>query len=66
MKGAVVTEVVPASPAAKAGLDEGEVIIEVDQKPVASAAEALRALEKTGSHLLRVKSGAGTRFVTLP
>ena len=66
VKGAVVTEVVPASPAATAGLDEGEVIIEVDQKPVASAAEALRALEKTGSHLLRVKSGAGTRFVTLP
>jgi serine protease Do len=65
-KGAVITEVVPGSPAEKGGLAAGDVIIEVARKPVASAAEAARALhEVKGSVLLRVTNNRGARFVTL-
>lgn len=66
-RGAVITEVLPGSPAAEAGLRPGDVIVEVDRKPVASsddAVSALRAPQKSG-HLLRVRSGSGTRFVTI-
>lgn len=66
-KGAVITDVLSGSPAESAGLKPGDVIVEVDRKPVASSEEAvsaLRAQQKVG-HLLRVRSGAGTRFVTV-
>jgi serine protease Do len=62
----VVTEVLPGSAAEKAGLTAGDVIFEVDRKPVASAEEAARALGKAkGTTLLRVTSNRGTRFVSL-
>jgi serine protease Do len=65
-KGAVVTEVVPGSPADKSGIAAGDVILEVNRKPVTSAADASRALhEAKGSALLRVTSNRGARFVTL-
>jgi serine protease Do len=65
-KGAVVTEVVPGSPADKSGIAAGDVILEVNRKPITSAAEASRALhEAKGSALLRVTSNRGARFVTL-
>ncbi len=66
-RGAVITDVLPGSPAADAGLKPGDVIVEVDRKPVASsddAVGALRAPQKSG-HLLRIRSGGGTRFVTI-
>ncbi len=67
-KGAVITDVVAGSPAERAGLKPGDVIVEVDRKAVATseqAAEVLRASGKSG-HLLRVRGAGGTRFVTIP
>ncbi len=66
-KGAVIAEVAPGSAAARAGLEEGEIILEVDRHGVATAdaaSTALQAPRKSG-HLLRVRGGAGTRFVTI-
>lgn len=67
MKGAVVTEVQAGSPAARAGLVPGDVIVEIDRKPVASAAEAAAMLREGGQkqRLLRVTSSRGSRFVTV-
>jgi serine protease Do len=67
-KGAVITDVVSGSPAERAGLRPGDVIVEVDRTPVASsdqAVEALRASRGNGGHLLRVRGAGGTRFVTV-
>jgi serine protease Do len=66
-KGAVVTDVVAGSPAEHAGLKPGDVVVEVDRRPVGSSDEAvaaLRAPQKNG-HLLRVRGASGTRFVTV-
>ncbi len=67
MKGAVIAEVAPGSAAARAGLEEGEIILEVDRHAVATADAATTALQapRKGGHLLRVRGGAGTRFVTI-
>ena len=67
VKGAVITDVVPASPAERAGVKEGDVIVEVDRKPVASSDEAVAALRapRNGGHLIRVRGPNGTRFVTV-
>jgi serine protease Do len=67
-RGAVITDVLAGSPAEQAGLKPGDVIVEVDRKPVASSDDAVAALgggQKPGSHLLRVRSASGTRFVTV-
>jgi serine protease Do len=66
-KGAVITDVLAGSPAERSGLKPGDVIVEVDRRPVVSAddaIEALRAAQKNG-HLLRVRGAGGTRFVTI-
>jgi serine protease Do len=65
-KGAVVAEVEEDSPADKAGLAVGDVIREIDKKPIATvedAAAAMRSGKK--AHLLRVTNASGTRFVTV-
>jgi serine protease Do len=67
-KGAVITDVVAGSPAERAGLKPGDVIVEVDRAPVGSseqAVEALRVSHGGGGHLLRVRGAGGTRFVTV-
>jgi serine protease Do len=66
-KGAVITDVSDGSPAARAGLKEGEVVVEVDRKPVASAEDAVSALrvQRNGGHLIRVRGASGVRFVTV-
>jgi serine protease Do len=66
-RGAVVTDVVKGSPAENAGIKPGDVIVEVDRRPVGSSEEAvtaLRSAQKNG-HLLRVRGANGTRFVTI-
>lgn len=59
-QGAVVTFVAPRSPAERAGLQAGDLITEVDRKPVKSAQEASNLIAKhsgKGAVLLYVESG---------
>jgi serine protease Do len=66
-RGAVVAEVAPGGNAAAAGLEEGDVILEIDRQRVTGADDATAALAapRKGGHLLRVRSANGTRFITL-
>lgn len=65
VQGVVVTDVDPASPAAGAGLQPGDVIQEIDRKPVESVDEAIELSRRIKGDrvLLRVWSRGGSRFV---
>ena len=67
VKGAVVVDVDPGSPAAAAGLQPGDVIVEANRKSVTNAREAIRATgEVTGDRvLLRVWSRGAVHYVTV-
>jgi serine protease Do len=65
-KGVVVTNVDPASPAAAAGLHEGDVIQEVNRKPVTNAQEFAQALRKSdGESLLLVNRQGNKMFLAV-
>jgi serine protease Do len=69
--GVVVTEVDPKSAAAERGFKEGDVILEVAGKTVASAndvRDAITAAKNDNKNvvLMRVKSGGQSRFVAVP
>jgi serine protease Do len=66
-KGAVITDVLAGSPAERAGLKPGDVIVEVDRRAVGNADEAIETLKagQKNGHLLRVRGPSGTRFVTV-
>jgi serine protease Do len=68
VKGVVVTDVAPDSAAAEAGLKPGDVIQEIDRKPVKTAEEAVKMTEKSTNEkrtLLRVWSNGGSHFVVV-
>ena len=67
VRGALVTSVEPASAAATAGLQPGDVIQEINHQPVKNAADAVKLTEKTESKktLVRVWSQGGSRFVVV-
>ena len=68
VKGVVVTQVEPGGPAAEAGLRRGDVILEVNRKPVKNAAayqKAVRELGKGKSLLFLVRRGDNTIFLAL-
>jgi len=70
VKGAVVTGVKPGSAAARAGLQPGLVIIEADQKPVASAAAFSKRVAEAkaagkDAMLLRLQAGEAKQFSAL-
>ncbi len=46
IKGALITSVDPDSPSAKQGLREGDIILDLDQKPVSDADEAVKLSEQ--------------------
>jgi serine protease Do len=65
--GVVVDDVAPGSPAAEAGLDRGDVIQEVNRKPVRSVSEFNGALRQGGNKpvLLLVNRGGNSRYVVV-
>jgi serine protease Do len=66
-QGLVVTEVDPAGPAAEAGIQEGDVIEEVNRQPARTAADLQAALRQTGTSpaLLLVNRGGDSLFLTV-
>ncbi|MFQ5673797.1 MAG: PDZ domain-containing protein, partial [Nitrospinales bacterium] len=63
--GVIISEIMPDKPAAEAGLRRGDIIAEVNQKPVANLADYLRItanLDK-GVVLFLVKRGENTMFI---
>jgi serine protease Do len=67
LKGVVVTEVDPNSAAAEAGLKPGDVILEINRKPVKTADEAVRLTETATDKttLLRVWRNGGSHWVVV-
>jgi serine protease Do len=68
VKGAVVTDVVQDSASYEAGLRPGDVIMEIDRKPVTNAEDAVKLSENIknrSSILLRVWSQGATRFLVV-
>jgi serine protease Do len=64
-RGAVIAQVAPGSPAAEAGLRPGDVITEVNRRPVAGPEDAAKALGTKGNVLLRIIRGAGAVYVVI-
>jgi serine protease Do len=67
-QGVVITEVDPDSAASAAGLQQGDIVVQVNRKPVTTVSEfnaAVKAGASRESTLLLVKSGQGTRFVVV-
>jgi serine protease Do len=67
--GVAITDVDDDSPAAAAGLQQGDVIVQVNHRPVNNVADFNRAVREGASRdstLLLVKRGEGTQFVVVP
>jgi serine protease Do len=68
LHGAIVEEVQPGSPADNAGLQRGDVIVEVNRRPVKSvsdAAQALSGVQSGQDALVLVWSNGGSTFRVL-
>jgi len=68
LHGAVIQRVLPGSPADNAGLQSGDVIVEVDRKPVQNSADvqkALSSIPKGQDALVLVWSNGGSTFRVL-
>jgi serine protease Do len=67
VKGAVVTEVDPDSAAAAAGLKAGDVILEINRKPVADAQGAVQMTQKATDKttLLRIWRAGASHFMVV-
>jgi len=63
-RGAAVVEIEPDGPAARAGIEAGDVILEVDRQPVTSVAELEKHISAGGESLLfLVRRGGSTLFI---
>jgi serine protease Do len=66
-RGVVVQQVDPSGPAAQAGIQTGDVIVQVNRQPVHSAADVQSALQRSnGAPLLLIRRGASTVFIPVP
>ena len=64
--GVVVTQVEPGSPAAEAGIQTGDVIREVNRKPVKDVEDFVQKLEKAKEQDNFLFSSRGDRTISLP
>jgi serine protease Do len=67
-EGVLITSVEPGSAADEAGLEQGDIIVEVDRKPIHDVSEyqkAVMAAQKGKRILLLVRRGENTMFLTL-
>jgi serine protease Do len=66
-KGAVVTEVAPDSAASEAGLQPGDVILEINRHPITNAEDAVRLTEnpKDKTSLLRIWRNGGRHYIVV-
>jgi serine protease Do len=66
-EGVVVTQVLPQSPAAAAGLTPGTIILQVNRQPVTSADSFSQAIEASATNraMLLVRTGEAQRYVVL-
>lgn len=67
-EGVVITQVAPNSSGEKAGLLRGDILLEVNRRPVSNPVDYTKVLEKIGKNkvvLLLVRRKEGTRFLTL-
>jgi serine protease Do len=65
-KGVVVTAVAQDSPASQAGIDPGDVILEINRQPVTSVDDykkAVAKLKKGQTALMRVRSGQAVQYL---
>jgi serine protease Do len=67
INGVVITDIEPDSAAAEAGLKPGDVVQEINRKPVKTAEEAVKLTERTNnkSTLLRVWRNGGSHYVVV-
>ena len=68
-RGAVVVDVAQDSPAADAGLEPGDIVVEVNRRPVGSASDyrtAVKSVKKGDTALLRYASGLAARLLPAP
>jgi serine protease Do len=66
--GVLITNVAPASPAEKAGLAPGDLVIEVEKTPVKNTLDynkALKELEKNRTILFLIKRGGAQQYVII-
>jgi serine protease Do len=65
LKGAIISEVQPNTPSAQAGLRPGDVILEINRKPVNNADEAIRLTQKSDRKqtLLRLWREGTSRYL---
>ena len=67
VKGAMIIEVRPSSPAYEAGLRAGDVIVEINKQAVKGAEDAVKLTEKPAGAqtLVKLWSHGGTRYLTV-
>jgi serine protease Do len=67
VQGAVIEEVDPSSPAAEAGLKAGDLITEINHRPVKNAQEAVDATsgKANGETLVKIFRNGGSRYVAV-
>ena len=63
--GVVVTRVDPGSPTDNAGLETGDIIVEVNREKWIRRAASSRISQSKGSILMRVRRGGASQFIVI-